>query len=73
MSADLNKIIAKQLGIALLEERREKGLRLFSMQHRTGVPLDMIDRIELGKSIPPSAVKKLLKFYKKNIKLELID
>ncbi len=73
MSMNLDKIISKQLGFALWEERQKKGLRLASLQHQTGLSQNLIDRIELGKAVPPSYVKKLLEFYKKNIKVELTD
>ncbi len=73
MSINCNKTIARQLGFALWEERRKRGFRLASMQRQTGLSEKTIDRIELGKGITPTAIHKLLEFYKKNIKVELID
>ncbi len=72
-SNHVNKIIARQLGYALWEERRKRSLRLTSLQQRVNIPQKQLDRIELGKSVPIPYVKKLLEFYKKNIKLDLID
>ncbi len=73
MPNNINKIFTRPLGVALWQERRKKGLRLSSLEKRAEIPQKVLDRIELGRSVPPSYVKKLLLFYKKNIKVELID
>ncbi len=73
MPNNINRVLTKPLGFALWQERCKRGLRLNSIQKQTDIPLKLLDRIELGKSVPPSFIKKLLIFYNKNIKIELID
>ena len=73
MNINIEKIITRPLGFALWQERRKQGLRLSSLQKQTQIPIKLLDRMELGKPVPPFAVKKLLIFYNKSIKLELID
>ncbi len=70
---NLDKIIGRQLGAALWAERQQKGIRLNSIRVQTGLAPEVIDRIELGKAIIPTSIKKLLNFYNKKIKIELID
>ena len=73
MPNNINRVLTKPLGFALWQERRKRGLRLSSLQKQTQIPIKLLDRMELGKPVPPFAVKKLLIFYNKSIKLELID
>ncbi len=70
---NLDKIIGRQLGAALWAERQKKGTRLNTIRVQTGLAPELVDRIELGKAIIPVSIKKLLAFYKKKIKIELID
>ncbi|MBQ8481860.1 MAG: hypothetical protein IJ532_04950 [Alphaproteobacteria bacterium] len=68
-TVELNKKIRMQIGHELWLARQEKHLYIYQVAKHSRVPIDLIDIMELGKAIDVTALKKLLKFYGKQIKI----
>ncbi len=64
-----DKKMMLQIGHELWLARQEKHLYIYQVAKRSRVPIDLIDIMELGKAIDVTALKKLLKFYGKQINI----
>ncbi len=56
-----------EIGRELWKLRQERRLLLHQVQNLTHIPERMIDRIETGRGLNYGVVRKLIKFYGKNM------
>ncbi len=67
------KLFKRALGQELWQERHKNNLTLSDLNMRTGFPAKLIERAELGRSVPIYIIIKLIELYQKKIKIELVD
>lgn len=63
----------KAIGLELWLERRRRGINLHSLSQRLKITPKEIDKLELGRGISITVLVKLLQFYNKKIKVELVE
>lgn len=67
------KAVRKALGRELWQKRQERNLSLAELSRKTGLPAKSLDRGELGRGVPVYVLIKMVLFYDKKIKIELMD
>ena len=66
-----DKQTKRDIGFALWQIRYEKHLYLKNITTQTKIPMRIIEGMELGKFIKYGALRKLMDFYGKKIKITL--
>lgn len=69
----LKKELKKLIGIELQKCRANKKLRLYTLSELSKISPQQIDALEIGYYRTWNIYQKLLNFYGKKIKIELID
>lgn len=69
----MDKQTIKEIGHELWKMRREKHLRLHQVENQTHIPASIIDKMELGRFLQFIAVRKLMAFYGKKMKIVFED
>lgn len=67
------KSIRRSLGRELQLIRWQKGFKLKTVSHLTGLDPDYIDQTEVGKYSSYRVIRLLLGLYQKNIEINLVD
>lgn len=67
----IDKESMREIGYALWQARQEKRLYLDKVQKATNIPQRIIDGMETGRKINYGALRKLLRYYEKNMKIVL--
>lgn len=70
---ELQKTIRRQIGKQLAQIRQERRILQEEVAKKCYLKLRTLDNIELGSGKNWRACNDLLKFYKKKIKIELVD
>lgn len=65
--------VKRKIGLALAEMRRKRGLQLKDIMRQTNLDWQVIDKAETGNVCGWPAYRRLLEFYNKEIKIELVD
>ena len=65
----LDKQTKRDIGAALWQIRYEKHLYLKNITAQTKIPMRIIEGMELGKFIQYGALRRLMEFYDKHIKI----
>ena len=65
--------VKRKIGLALAEMRRKRGLQLKDIMRQTNLDWQVIDKAETGNVCGWPAYRRLLEFYGKEIKIELVD
>ena len=65
----VDKETQKEIGHELWKIRQEKRLLLHQVQNKTHIPERIIDGIEIGRHLNYGMVRKLIKFYGKNMRV----
>ena len=66
-------IIRRAIGHELMITRWQKGITQKQLAAQFNIPPKYIDRTEIGRYTHLSLIKKLLIFYNKEIRIELVD
>ena len=65
--------VKREIGLTLAEMRRRRGLLLKDIVEQTNLDWQVIDKAESGNVCGWPAYRRLLDFYDKEIKVELVD
>ena len=68
-----NKTFRKAIGIEFARLRRERNQEIEKVAAAVGAYPETVDRLELGYYTAYGLTARLLKYYNKDIKIELID
>ena len=68
-----NKTFRKAIGIEFARLRRERNQEIEKVAAAVGAYPETVDRIELGYYTAYGLTARLLKYYNKDIKIELVD
>ena len=68
-----NKTFRKAIGIEFARLRRERNQEIEKIAAAVGAYPETVDRIELGYYTAYGLTARLLKYYNKDIKIELVD
>ena len=68
-----NKTFRKAIGIEFARLRRERNQELEKVAAAVGAYPETVDRLELGYYTAYGLTARLLKYYNKDIKIELVD
>ncbi len=68
-----NKTFRKAIGIEFARLRRERNQEIEKVAAAIGAYPETVDRIELGYYTAYGLTARLLKYYNKDIKIELVD
>ena len=69
----LKNRVKHKVGLALSETRHKLGLKLKDLAKETGLSWQDIDNVETGHICGWPTYRRLLEFYGKEIKIELVD
>ena len=65
----MDKETIKEIGFNLWKMRRDKRLTIKQLEIQTRIQPKIVEKIEIGRSINCSTVRKLTKFYGKKMKI----
>ena len=68
-----NKTFRKAIGIEFARLRRERNQEIEKVDAAVGAYPETVDRLELGYYTAYGLTARLLKYYNKDIKIELVD
>ena len=68
-----NKTFRKAIGIEFAKLRRERNQKIEKVAAAVGAYPETLDRLELGHYTAYGLTARLLKYYNKDIKIELVD
>ena len=68
-----NKTFRKAIGIEFAKLRRERNQEIEKVAAAVGAYPETVDRLELGYYTAYGLTARLLKYYNKDIKIELVD
>ena len=69
----VDKETQQQIGMELWKIRRDKRLQLRNVESQTHIPANLIERIEIGRNLNYSIVRRLITFYGKKMKVVFED
>ena len=67
------KEIRKALGLELFLRRQQKGMSLFHMAHHIKIDRRVLDRVETGRPVPLYTLMRIISYYGKKVRIELVE
>ncbi len=67
------KEIRKALGLELFLRRQQKGMSLFHMAHHIKIDRRVLDRAETGRPVPLYILIRIISYYGKKVRIELVE